>query len=188
MRQWDPTTQRRGPCPSSRSKPRARAEGIEGIQSAGGNSRREAVAEVAKSVGGELESFYFAFGGAQTRRAGRQRGRSSNGEDGGASYTGGDRRGREALSRPQAAGGPTGEDEHGLGGVRSLARERPPGRSAVGDGTFRTRLGGRRCQQRGQRAAVEIHLVPLDEVSIEDHKVEPGNLDRAALARRGQRP
>jgi uncharacterized protein with GYD domain len=37
-------------------------EGARGIQSAGGSSRREAVAEVAKSVGGRLESFHFAFG------------------------------------------------------------------------------------------------------------------------------
>jgi uncharacterized protein with GYD domain len=39
-------------------------EGVKGVQSAGGSSRREAVAEVAKSVGGSLESFYFAFGKA----------------------------------------------------------------------------------------------------------------------------
>ena len=37
-------------------------EGIKGVQKAGGSSRREAVAQVAKSVGGELECFYFAFG------------------------------------------------------------------------------------------------------------------------------
>ena len=37
-------------------------EGIKGIQSAGGSSRREAVAQVAESVGGRLEAFYFAFG------------------------------------------------------------------------------------------------------------------------------
>ena len=38
------------------------SEGIKGIQSAGGTARRDAVAEVAASVGGQLESFYFAFG------------------------------------------------------------------------------------------------------------------------------
>jgi len=38
------------------------ADGAKGIQSAGGTSRREAVAQVAQSVGGSLESFYFAFG------------------------------------------------------------------------------------------------------------------------------
>ena len=38
------------------------ADGAKGIQSAGGTSRREAVAQVAESVGGSLESFYFAFG------------------------------------------------------------------------------------------------------------------------------
>ena len=37
-------------------------EGVKGVQSAGGSSRRDAVAEVAESVGGRLESFYFAFG------------------------------------------------------------------------------------------------------------------------------
>ena len=37
-------------------------EGVKGVQSAGGSSRRDAVAHVAESVGGSLESFYFAFG------------------------------------------------------------------------------------------------------------------------------
>lgn len=37
-------------------------DGVKGVQSAGGTSRREAVAQVAESVGGTLESFYFAFG------------------------------------------------------------------------------------------------------------------------------
>ena len=37
-------------------------EGVKGVQSAGGTSRRDAVAQVAESVGGSLESFYFAFG------------------------------------------------------------------------------------------------------------------------------
>jgi len=37
-------------------------EGIRGVQSAGGTSRREAVSKVAESVGGTLESMYFAFG------------------------------------------------------------------------------------------------------------------------------
>ena len=36
--------------------------GVKGVQSAGGTSRRDAVAQVAESVGGELESFHFAFG------------------------------------------------------------------------------------------------------------------------------
>ena len=39
-------------------------EGLKGVQSAGGTSRRDAVAQVAESVGGKLESFYFAFGDA----------------------------------------------------------------------------------------------------------------------------
>ena len=37
-------------------------DGVKGIQSAGGSTRREAVAKVAESVGGSLESFHFAFG------------------------------------------------------------------------------------------------------------------------------
>ena len=37
-------------------------EGVRGVQSGGGSSRRDAVAKVAESVGGRLESFYFAFG------------------------------------------------------------------------------------------------------------------------------
>jgi uncharacterized protein with GYD domain len=37
-------------------------EGVKGVQSAGGTSRRDAVAKLAESVGGQLESFYFAFG------------------------------------------------------------------------------------------------------------------------------
>ena len=37
-------------------------DGVKGVREAGGTSRRDAVAQVAQSVGGELESFYFAFG------------------------------------------------------------------------------------------------------------------------------
>ncbi len=37
-------------------------DGVKGVQSGGGTSRRDAVAQVAESVGGTLESFYFAFG------------------------------------------------------------------------------------------------------------------------------
>lgn len=39
-------------------------EGVKGLQSAGGSSRAEAVAQVAESAGGKLESFHFAFGDA----------------------------------------------------------------------------------------------------------------------------
>ena len=39
-------------------------DGVKGVQSAGGSSRRDAVAKVAESVGGSLESFYFGFGDA----------------------------------------------------------------------------------------------------------------------------
>ena len=37
-------------------------EGVKGVQSSGGTSRREAIAALAESVGGQLESLYFAFG------------------------------------------------------------------------------------------------------------------------------
>jgi uncharacterized protein with GYD domain len=37
-------------------------DGVKGVQSAGGTSRRDAVAQVAESLGGRLESFHFAFG------------------------------------------------------------------------------------------------------------------------------
>jgi uncharacterized protein with GYD domain len=37
-------------------------DGVKGVQSAGGSSRRDAVAQVADSVGGAMESFHFAFG------------------------------------------------------------------------------------------------------------------------------
>jgi uncharacterized protein with GYD domain len=38
------------------------SEGVEGVRSKGGSSRREAVADTVSSLGGELESFYFGFG------------------------------------------------------------------------------------------------------------------------------
>jgi len=37
-------------------------DGIKGVQSAGGSARRDAVAQVAESVGGRIESFHFALG------------------------------------------------------------------------------------------------------------------------------
>ncbi|HZJ26470.1 MAG TPA: GYD domain-containing protein [Acidimicrobiia bacterium] len=38
-------------------------EGLEGVLSEGGTGRRAAVEQLAESVGGSVESFYFAFGG-----------------------------------------------------------------------------------------------------------------------------
>ena len=38
------------------------ADGAKGVQSAGGASRRDAVAKLAEGLGGSLESFHFAFG------------------------------------------------------------------------------------------------------------------------------
>jgi uncharacterized protein with GYD domain len=37
-------------------------QGVEGIRSKGGTSRRDAVADTAGSLGGKLESFFFGFG------------------------------------------------------------------------------------------------------------------------------
>ena len=37
-------------------------QGVEGVRSKGGSSRRDAVAETVSSLGGELESFHFSFG------------------------------------------------------------------------------------------------------------------------------
>ncbi len=37
-------------------------DGIKGVQSAGGTSRRDFVARLAEDLGGRLEAFYFAFG------------------------------------------------------------------------------------------------------------------------------
>jgi uncharacterized protein with GYD domain len=37
-------------------------EGVEGVRSKGGTSRRDAVADTVRSLGGTLESFYFGFG------------------------------------------------------------------------------------------------------------------------------
>jgi len=39
-------------------------EGVEGVKNKGGSSRRDAVAQMAESLGGKLESFHFAFGDA----------------------------------------------------------------------------------------------------------------------------
>jgi uncharacterized protein with GYD domain len=38
------------------------AEGLKGVLKKGGTSRRDVVRKTAESVGGSLESFYFAFG------------------------------------------------------------------------------------------------------------------------------
>ncbi|MGH9030424.1 MAG: GYD domain-containing protein [Acidimicrobiales bacterium] len=37
-------------------------DGIKGVKAHGGSARREAVEQALKSVGGTVESFYFAFG------------------------------------------------------------------------------------------------------------------------------
>lgn len=38
-------------------------EGVKGVLAKGGTAREKAAREAAKSVGGSLDSFYFAFGG-----------------------------------------------------------------------------------------------------------------------------
>ena len=37
-------------------------EGVKGLLKEGGSSRRETIEQLAKSLGGSLEAFYFAFG------------------------------------------------------------------------------------------------------------------------------
>ncbi len=37
-------------------------EGVEGVRSKGGSSRRDAVSEMTTGLGGQLEAFYFGFG------------------------------------------------------------------------------------------------------------------------------
>ena len=37
-------------------------DGVKGVQSAGGSSRRDAIASMTEGLGGTLEAFYFAFG------------------------------------------------------------------------------------------------------------------------------
>ena len=39
------------------------SEGAKGVAKEGGTGRRAAVAKMAESLGGKVESFYFAFGG-----------------------------------------------------------------------------------------------------------------------------
>jgi uncharacterized protein with GYD domain len=38
------------------------ADGMKGVMKEGGSKRREAAEQVIKSVGGKMESFYFAYG------------------------------------------------------------------------------------------------------------------------------
>jgi uncharacterized protein with GYD domain len=37
-------------------------EGVEGVRGKGGTARREAITDMARSLGGHLESYYFGFG------------------------------------------------------------------------------------------------------------------------------
>jgi uncharacterized protein with GYD domain len=41
-------------------------EGAKGVAKEGGSGRRDAVAKAAESIGGKLESIYFAFGGGDS--------------------------------------------------------------------------------------------------------------------------
>src|SRR5437899_1528501 len=41
-------------------------EGVKGLAAKGGTARRSAVQAAAKSVGGKVDAFYFAFGGTDT--------------------------------------------------------------------------------------------------------------------------
>jgi uncharacterized protein with GYD domain len=54
--------QRRSTVPKFLVKASYTAEGTKGVRSEGGTSRRDAIAKMTESLGGRLESFYFAFG------------------------------------------------------------------------------------------------------------------------------
>jgi uncharacterized protein with GYD domain len=43
-------------------KVRYTSEGLEGVMNAGGSARRAVASDLAKTLGGEVESFHFAFG------------------------------------------------------------------------------------------------------------------------------
>jgi len=57
-----PSNPRRSVMPKFLIQASYTREGVEGVRSKGGSSRRDAVADTAKSLGGQLEAFYFAFG------------------------------------------------------------------------------------------------------------------------------
>ena len=48
--------------PKYRFEARYTTQGEEGLRAKGGTDRRDAVADAVRSVGGELECFYFEFG------------------------------------------------------------------------------------------------------------------------------
>ena len=94
------------------------ADGAKGVVKEGGTLRRAAVARMAESVGGKLESFYFAFGGvdayatidlpdnasaAAVALAVSQAGAASD-ENGRPPHARGDRRGWQEGCRLSAAG------------------------------------------------------------------------------------
>ncbi len=57
-------------------------EGMKGVLREGGSERRKMIADMAKNLGGELESFYYAFGverRVQRRRPAGQRDRRGHG-------------------------------------------------------------------------------------------------------------
>ena len=92
-------------------------EGFEGVRTKGGSSRRDAIAQAAKSMGGKLEAFYFAFGEHD-----RRRGRRSVHEDDCPAYTRGGRRRCGAL-----------EGRGRLSPTGDLSRSQPESRAFVGD-------------------------------------------------------
>ena len=85
------------------------AAGAKGVQSAGGTSRRDAVATLAEGLGGRLESFYFAFGATDVYAVielpdNQSAAAASIAVNTAGADTRGDRRGRQALGRLSAAG------------------------------------------------------------------------------------
>jgi len=62
MRELLRRTERRELMPKYLIQASYTQQGVEGVLSKGGSSRRDVVAETVRSLGGQLECFYFGFG------------------------------------------------------------------------------------------------------------------------------
>jgi uncharacterized protein with GYD domain len=58
------TRRRRSPVPKYLIEASYSAEGVRGVAQKGGSARREIIGQLIGSLGGTLETFYFAFGDA----------------------------------------------------------------------------------------------------------------------------
>ena len=124
------------------------ADGAKGVAKEGGTRRREAIATTAESVGGKLESFYFAFGGVDAyrdnrfagqrersrRRPCRQSIRRRHDEDGRPAHARGNRRGQPESCRLSAAGALTLADASALPTRRPFVLGGPPQRARSSTG------------------------------------------------------